>query len=272
VIDLEYAKWLARVAHHGQVDKSSKPYYEHVWRVGDRLKETGHDDEVVAAGYLHDVLEAEWCGPEFLDEAFGGRVADLVFMLTRGTDQWYMDYIKSLCEDKDAVAIKIADILDNLRPGGTSSLLSVERDRYTRALNVLYDALHGDGSPVVHKITIPTASDMADTTLGPWYYNESVDLGDWMPCIGTREDSGQGDIYAYSGQRYLVCAFHPSFNVSKADAQLMASAPMLVAEISRLKQLLSVEQRTSNNLRESLASVERQLVIAVGESVKNDMG
>lgn len=55
----EKAKLFAINAHKGQIRKSEpdKPMIIHPLSVGKLLEEYGYDDNVVAAGYLHDVIE-----------------------------------------------------------------------------------------------------------------------------------------------------------------------------------------------------------------------
>ena len=55
----EKAKMFAINAHMGQVRKSEpdKPMIIHPISVGELLESFGYDDHVIAAGYLHDVVE-----------------------------------------------------------------------------------------------------------------------------------------------------------------------------------------------------------------------
>ena len=76
----EMAKTFAIEAHRGQVRKSEpeKPMIMHPIGVGIILKEFGYDDNVIAAGYLHDVVEDTEYTLEDIKEKFGEDVADLV--------------------------------------------------------------------------------------------------------------------------------------------------------------------------------------------------
>ncbi|MBR6641121.1 MAG: bifunctional (p)ppGpp synthetase/guanosine-3',5'-bis(diphosphate) 3'-pyrophosphohydrolase [Clostridia bacterium] len=76
----EMAKTFAIEAHRGQVRKSEpeKPMIMHPISVGIILKEYGYDDNVVAAGYLHDVVEDTEYTLDDIKERFGDDVADLV--------------------------------------------------------------------------------------------------------------------------------------------------------------------------------------------------
>lgn len=74
------AKKFAINAHRGQVRKSDpiKPMIVHPINVGQILKEYGYDSEVVAAGYLHDVVEDTKYTLEDIEKEFGKNIASLV--------------------------------------------------------------------------------------------------------------------------------------------------------------------------------------------------
>lgn len=73
------ARELARRAHAGQTRKDGvTPYIEHPLAVAATLSGYGYDDETVAAGLLHDVIEDTNVGPAALDTAVGRRVRELV--------------------------------------------------------------------------------------------------------------------------------------------------------------------------------------------------
>ena len=76
----EEAKMFAIKAHMGQVRKSEpdKPMIIHPIGVGMLLEEYGCDDFVVAAGYLHDVVEDTNYTIEDIKNKFGEEVANLV--------------------------------------------------------------------------------------------------------------------------------------------------------------------------------------------------
>lgn len=76
----EKAKKFAIKAHMGQVRKSEpdKPMIMHPISVGTMLEEYGYDDQVVAAGYLHDVVEDTKYTIEDIEKEFGKEIADLV--------------------------------------------------------------------------------------------------------------------------------------------------------------------------------------------------
>lgn len=76
----EKAKKFAIKAHMGQVRKSEpdKPMIMHPISVGMMLEEYGYNDQVVAAGYLHDVVEDTKYTIEDIEKEFGQEIANLV--------------------------------------------------------------------------------------------------------------------------------------------------------------------------------------------------
>lgn len=76
----EKAKIFAINAHMGQIRKSEpdKPMIIHPISVGMLLEEYGYDELVVAAGYLHDVVEDTQYTMEDIKKEFGDEVANLV--------------------------------------------------------------------------------------------------------------------------------------------------------------------------------------------------
>ena len=81
IIDVkEKAKIFAIKAHKGQIRKNEqdKPMIMHPISVGMLLEEFGYDDNVIAAGYLHDVVEDTKYTIEDIKQEFGDDIASLV--------------------------------------------------------------------------------------------------------------------------------------------------------------------------------------------------
>ena len=70
-------------------------------------------------------------------------------------------------------------------------------------------------------------------TPGPWYFNKSVDLEKWLPCITRSPLEGQANP-AYYGEG-IICAFDEGFAPSEQDAELIARSPEMAAELESLK-------------------------------------
>lgn len=113
---LEHAKKTMELAHKGQTRwDGHTPYSVHPIKVVEILKYYGiNDEELLIAGYLHDVLEDTDFKKENLQKNFGSRVTSLVEELTFITDDYdlYIQHVSELT--RDAKWIKLADILANL--------------------------------------------------------------------------------------------------------------------------------------------------------------
>ena len=110
---------VAQEAHRGQRDKLGKPYIYHPIRVAHSLQH--YDEELQAAGLLHDVLEDTELTVEDLHlMEFPVGVISLVEILTKDENYTYKDYVRNIGYVKEAIIIKIADVMDNysrpLRP------------------------------------------------------------------------------------------------------------------------------------------------------------
>lgn len=117
---LELAEIVMLEAHKGQYrnDKIT-PYSVHPINVVRILKKLVQDEEILIAGYLHDVLEDTDYPPSKILDRFGQRVLDLVNELTfeKNSDkELYWKQVNAL--SKDAKIIKMADILHNLSDKG----------------------------------------------------------------------------------------------------------------------------------------------------------
>lgn len=118
------ARMLARIAHAGQADKfNGEPYVLHLERVADLVEEP----EAKIVAWLHDIIEDTEVTEEFLRRLFSNRVVDAVKLLTRDGVLPYQAYIVNIraSENPLAIAVKIADLKDHLRPESRARSLSV---------------------------------------------------------------------------------------------------------------------------------------------------
>ncbi|WP_026908639.1 HD domain-containing protein [Paucisalibacillus globulus] len=114
------AKEFATLAHAGQKRKNSNvDYITHPIRVAERLEKEGFSEELVCAGYLHDVVEDTVYEIEDIEKLFGKRVASLVAAHTEDKSkswkerkQHTIDTIKNA--EKEVKYLVVADKLDNL--------------------------------------------------------------------------------------------------------------------------------------------------------------
>lgn len=114
---LTKARAFATMAHSGQMRKDGKsPYIVHPERVVKTLQEAGvTDQEILAAAYLHDVLEDT---KEDISE-FPERVQKIVKDLTKAPNTKDKNAYIAAFADKpfEVVLIKLADRYDNLLDG-----------------------------------------------------------------------------------------------------------------------------------------------------------
>lgn len=133
----EIAERIARKAHAGHTRRDGMTdYISHPHDVVRRLITRGEvNDEIIAAAWLHDVLEN--CSVTYHDLRMSGinqSVRDAVALLTiRGGD--YFDYIFMIKENPIARKVKIADMLSNLADKPTERQIV----KYAKALLILLD-------------------------------------------------------------------------------------------------------------------------------------
>ena len=108
--------------HVGQERKGARgePYINHLAEVASLVADSGADGDVVAAAYLHDVVEDGHARQQEIVEAFGSHVAGLVEELTDDMTlakderrRWQVEHAPGL--SPDAKRIKLADKASNLR-------------------------------------------------------------------------------------------------------------------------------------------------------------
>lgn len=118
----QLAAGFASLAHAGQTRKyTGEPYFNHCKEVADLVAEAGGDDAMVAAAYLHDVVEDTNIPLERICREFGDDIAGLVSDLTdvskpsdgnRKTRK-AIDLEHTAKASPRAKTIKLADIISN---------------------------------------------------------------------------------------------------------------------------------------------------------------
>ena len=118
----EKAKLFAIKAHKGQIRKSDKekPMIIHPINVANILSEYGYDDNVVAAAYLHDVIEDTKYTKEDLLNEFNDDIVSLVLGATEEDKSLSWEERKTITIDKVKYldlrhkAVVCADKISNL--------------------------------------------------------------------------------------------------------------------------------------------------------------
>jgi (p)ppGpp synthase/HD superfamily hydrolase len=127
------ASSIARKAHDGQFRRDGiTPYITHPEAVAQSLD--GEHPDVIAAAWLHDVLEDTQTSVVHLKNAgIPWQVIDAVELLTRDDGQPYEDYLHWITQDEIARKVKIADIRHNLSDAPTEKQIA----KYGKALQYL---------------------------------------------------------------------------------------------------------------------------------------
>ena len=128
--------------HHGQKDKSGRPYFVHVMHVAEQM-----DDEYsTCAALLHDTLEDTDLDPAVLERLFPREVVEAVKILTHKSGTDYFDYVREVKKNPIARKVKLADLAHNLDmsrfDGCSENLIESARKRsskYLEALRILQD-------------------------------------------------------------------------------------------------------------------------------------
>lgn len=126
------AKWadtvealsFARKAHGGQLRKSGEPYIIHPLTVACHAVALGiHEDPVVAAAILHDVVED--CGVKVEDLPVSADTKDAVRRLTHVKGDPLAPYYREIGESRIASLVKLLDRCDNVST--MAGVFSVEK-------------------------------------------------------------------------------------------------------------------------------------------------
>lgn len=131
IIDL--ARRIATQAHYGQHRRDgATPYIKHPAAVAEKL--SGESDDVVAAAWLHDVLEDTETKVEDLETAgIPSAIIEAVQVLTKQRDIGYGEYLRRVKQNEIARKVKIADMLHNLSDAPTEKQVV----KYARGLLTL---------------------------------------------------------------------------------------------------------------------------------------
>ena len=118
---LKSAELFAKKKHAGQFRKDSiVPFSKHLEDVVNRLKSLGViDEEILSAGWLHDIIENTDTSFDDLYDQFGNKIAVLVSSLSKDMTlprkQREKEYVNQLKDTSfDAKLIKLCDISANL--------------------------------------------------------------------------------------------------------------------------------------------------------------
>lgn len=128
---LQTALEIAVMAHKGVTRRNTDPYIFHVLRVANNAKYIRTKTQK-AAGILHDVIEDTPLNAEFLREkGIDDDVLNILSFLTHDKEKTtYSDYIDNICNNVDAMLVKLSDLIDNLDQGTLSVITDRDRERF----------------------------------------------------------------------------------------------------------------------------------------------
>lgn len=149
---IQKAAEFAEKAHAGQKRKDGKPYFSHVKAVAEivnmewfslvpysaQILWNDCKDHVVAAAYLHDVIEdCDVTKQQLIDEGFSIMTAEIVDSLSKRKGETYFDFIMRIHNGgafrTGMVAVKLADLQHNMSDLNEGSL----KDKYRFAEHIL---------------------------------------------------------------------------------------------------------------------------------------
>jgi GTP pyrophosphokinase len=116
----EAFKFLVLSFQDRRVRNRNKPVVLHSIRVGTYLYRLDYPKDIVISGILHDLLEDTDLSLDALKEKFGDKVARLVQACSFDAgikdkkEQYNEVFARCLKEGKEALLVKIADLIDNL--------------------------------------------------------------------------------------------------------------------------------------------------------------
>lgn len=115
IIKLKIAYMIGKDAHRGTERKTGGRYFEHPRRVSLKLLSFGFTDLIYhVVALCHDVLEDTDFEPELFESIFGTETAKILLLLTKKEGETKVNYLKRVNQSKIAVAVKMADKLDNV--------------------------------------------------------------------------------------------------------------------------------------------------------------
>ena len=112
-LGLDNAIALAAMNFEGIYEKGDEPYILHCIQVMENVRKWD-DVELQIAAVLHDIIEdTKITAEKLLDMGYSPRVVRIVQAVTFPKDCDYDDKILEVCNDQDAIKVKMADLEHN---------------------------------------------------------------------------------------------------------------------------------------------------------------
>ena len=122
----------AKERHSGQKRPNGKSYFEHLKNIATILKEKKADDITISAALLHDLVEDTNTTLAEIRKKFGKEISFLVDGMTKikgNLDNTLEKFERYAKKDKRLLAIKLADLYENLSQLNHEKYLSKEKMR-----------------------------------------------------------------------------------------------------------------------------------------------
>ena len=128
---LQLALEIATLAHKNVIRRNGDPYIFHVLRVANNSRFIKTKSQKAAA-ILHDTIEDTPFDENFLREkGISEEVLKILSYLTHDKDNVsYDDYIDRICENVDAMLVKLSDLTDNLDQDTLPVITDRDRERF----------------------------------------------------------------------------------------------------------------------------------------------
>lgn len=139
----ESAVVLAATKHAGQKRKNGEPYFYHLIKTAELVKQAGFGTDYQTAAVLHDILEDTDTRKEDL-EVFGPEIVRAVDLVTRKKGQQEGDYVDGILSNHMASVVKNADKIGNLYDAAHCGDLTFA-ERYRKTAEEYYKGRFSEG-------------------------------------------------------------------------------------------------------------------------------
>ena len=138
---IEYAIYYATRAHKNQKRKiEDVDMIFHPFTVGMILQRNGCDEDIVAAGILHDVVEDTNVTFDELEKEFSPEIIEALKLLTHDKNVDYLEYVRKIKNNPIARKVKLADLYHNSDPNRMENPTQKDlerKEKYRKAIEIL---------------------------------------------------------------------------------------------------------------------------------------
>lgn len=129
---LQLAVEIATMAHKNVIRRNGDPYIFHVMRVANNSKYVKTKLQKTVA-ILHDVIEDTPFDHHYLrQQGISNDVLTVLDYLTHDKNVPYEEYIDKICENIDAMMVKLADLIDNLDQNTLDEITENDQKRFVQ--------------------------------------------------------------------------------------------------------------------------------------------